>query len=161
MTPMFESIMASISEHQFTPQQVTWLRQEFSPLGSGGFDRKTMRWIIGGITAVGLAAFGLIWSEIDSVREELRGEISSVREELVSVREELRGEIVSVREELHGEIVSVREELHGEIVSVREELGFIRTELREEVRENRARIADLANGLVRIEAILEERLPRN
>ncbi|MXY16009.1 MAG: hypothetical protein F4Y57_03145 [Acidobacteria bacterium] len=48
------------------------------------------------------------------------------------------------------------------------EIGSVRTELRAEVRENRAAIsanrdaiAELAKGQARIEAILEERLPRN
>ena len=48
------------------------------------------------------------------------------------------------------EIGSVREELRAEIGSVREE-----------IRENRAAIAELAKGQARIEAILEERLPRD
>lgn len=47
------------------------------------------------------------------------------------------------------EIGSVREELRTEIGSVREE-----------IRENRAVIAELVKGQSRIEAILEERLPR-
>ncbi len=58
------------------------------------------------------------------------------------------------------EIGSVREDLGAEISSVR-------AELREEIRENRAAItanrdaiAELAEGQARIEAILEERLPR-
>ncbi len=41
------------------------------------------------------------------------------------------------------------------------EIGSVRTELREEIRENRAAIAQLAEGQARIEAILEERLPRD
>ena len=66
-------------------------------------------------------------------------------------------EIGSVREELRAEIGSVREELRAEISSVRGEIGSVR----EEIRENRAAIAELAKGQARIEAILEERLPRD
>ncbi len=62
-------------------------------------------------------------------------------------------EIGSVREELRAEISSVR----GEISSVRGEIGSVR----EEIRENWAAIAELAKGQARIEAILEERLPRD
>ena len=47
------------------------------------------------------------------------------------------------------------------------EIGAVRAELREEIRENRDAIganrdaiAELAKGMARIEAILEERLPR-
>ena len=56
----------------------------------------------------------------------------------------------------------------AEIGSVRAEIGSVRVELREEIRENRAAIAanqaaiaELAKGQARIEAILEERLPRD
>ena len=59
------------------------------------------------------------------------------------------------------EIGSVREELRAEISSVRGEIGSVRTELREEIQANRDAITELAEGLARIEAILEERLPRD
>ncbi|MDE0694944.1 MAG: hypothetical protein OXH76_03815 [Boseongicola sp.] len=62
----------------------------------------------------------------------------------------LWAEIGSVRDELRAEIGAVRIELRAEIGAVREE-----------VKENRAAIAELAKGIARIEAILEERLPRN
>ena len=62
---------------------------------------------------------------------------------------------------LWAEIGSVREELGAEIGFVRAEIGSVRTELRAEIRENRAAIAELAAGIARIEAILEERLPRD
>lgn len=61
-------------------------------------------------------------------------------------------EIGSVREELSSEIRSVR----GEISSVRDEIRSVR----DEIRENRAAIAELTKGQARIEAILNERLPR-
>ena len=54
------------------------------------------------------------------------------------------------------EIGSVREELRGEISSVRDEISSVR----DETRENRAAISELAEGQARIEAILNERLPR-
>ncbi len=59
-------------------------------------------WIIDGLTALGVVAFGVLWSEI----------------------------------------------------------GSVRAGLGEEIRENRAAIVELAKGQARIEAILEERLPR-
>ncbi|MYI67676.1 MAG: hypothetical protein F4103_02580 [Boseongicola sp. SB0673_bin_14] len=62
------------------------------------------------------------------------------------------------------EIGSVR----GEIGSVRGEIESVRTELRAEIRENRLAItelakgqAEIAKGLARLEAILQERLPRD
>ena len=91
-----------MNEHGFTQEQVAWLRREFGRRGDAGFDRPTLMWLLGGMTALGIAAAGFIWAEIGSVREELRGEIA----------------------------------------------------------ENRAEIAGLAKGQARIEAILEERLPR-
>ena len=73
-------------------------------------------WIIGGLAALGVVAFGLLWTEIGSVRAEVG-----------SLRAEMRQEIGSVRAE---------------------------------IRENRAAIVELAKGQARIEAILDERLPR-
>ncbi len=40
------------------------------------------------------------------------------------------------------------------------EIGSLREEVREEIRENRTAITELAKGQARIEAILDERLPR-
>ena len=89
--------------------------------------------VIGGaFFALGIAASSVLFSQIGSVREELRHEIGTVRGEISSVR----GEIGSLREELQGEISSLREELQGEINS-----------LREVVNDNRA-------ALARIEALL-------
>ena len=48
----------------------------------------------------------------------------------------------------------------AEIGSNRTEIGSVRAELLEEIRANRDAIAELAKGQARIEAILEERLPR-
>ncbi len=116
------------------------------------------------LVALGVAATGFLYSEIGFVREELRTEIGSVRTEISSVREELRTEIgsvrteiSSVREELRTEISSVREELRTEISSVRTEIGSVRTEissLRNQIQANGATLA-------RIEATLNERLPRD
>ncbi len=80
------------TDHGFTPQQMAWLRRNV-PLSGPAFDRPTLMWLIGGLTAIGVTVSGVLWTEIGSVREELRGEISSVREEL-------RGEISSVRDEV-------------------------------------------------------------
>ncbi len=117
--------MADVADHGFTPQQIRWLDRRFAVFR--GFDRPTVMWMVGGLTAIGIGAAGFLWAEIESLRVEVRGEIGSVR----------------------GEIGFLREELGGEIDS-----------LRDEVRENRAAITELAKGLARIEAILEERLPR-
>lgn len=44
---------------------------------------------------------------------------------------------------------------------LRTEIGSVREELRGEIAANRSAIAELAEGQARIEAILEERLPRD
>ena len=75
-----------------------------------GFDRPTQMWLFGGLFAAGLAVSGVLWSEIGSVRAELREEIR---------------------------------------------------ENRTAIAVNRDAISELAEGLARIEAILEERLPRD
>ena len=104
--------MADVADHGFTPQQIAWLDRRFAAFR--GFDRPTVMWLVGGLTALGIMAAGFLWAEIGSVHEELGEEIDSLREEL-----------------------------------------------REEIRENRAAITELTKGQARIEAILEERLPRN
>ena len=104
------------TSHGFTREQIEFLREALGRPSAQGFDRPTQMWLIGGLVVIGIAAVGLMWTEIGSVREELRAEIGSVRAEIGS--------------------------------------------LREEVLENRDAIAELAKGQARIEAILEERLPR-
>ena len=111
--------MADAAErHGFTREQIEFLRETLGRPSAQGFDRPTLMWLIGGIVAAGLLVSGALWTEIGSVREELRAELRS-------------------------------------------EIGSLRTELRVEIQENRAAIAELAKGQARIEAILEERLPRD
>ncbi len=62
---------------------------------------------------------------------------------------------------LWAEIGSVRDELRAEIGAVRSKIGSVRVELGEKIDANRDAIAELAKGQARIEAILEERLPRD
>ena len=120
--------MAGTAEqHGFTREQIEFLRETLGRPSTQGFDLPTLKWLIGGLVALGLVVSGFLWTEIGSLRTELGAEIGSVRAEI----------------------------------------GSVRTELREEVRENRAAIsanrdaiAGLAEGQARIEAILEERLPR-
>ena len=120
--------------HGFTREQIDFLRETLGRPPAQGFDWPTLKWMFGVLVAAGLAMSGFLWAEIGSVRDELRAEIGSVRAEIGSVR--------------------------AEIGSVRAEIGSVRTELREEIRENRVAITELAKGQARIEAILEERLPR-
>ena len=85
--------------HGFTQEQLDFLLETIARKSAQGFDRPTQMWLIGGLVAIGIAVAGVIWSEIGSVRDEVRA--------------------------------------------------------------NRAAIAELAKGQARIEAILEERLPRD
>ncbi|MXY17517.1 MAG: hypothetical protein F4145_17420 [Boseongicola sp. SB0675_bin_26] len=101
------------TSHGFTREQIEFLRETIGRPSAQGFDRSTLMAMFGGLVAVGLIVSGALWTEIGSVRDELRSEF--------------RTEIASVREE---------------------------------IRENRAAITELAKGQARIEAILEERLPR-
>lgn len=48
--------MAETAEHGFTPEQLAWLERRFNavrPAAFLGFDRATIMWIIGGLTALG------------------------------------------------------------------------------------------------------------
>ena len=142
---------AETTQMAFTDAQVAWLErwlEKRCPAAGRSLDRATQMWITGGLTALGVVAFGVLWTEIGS----LRAEIGSVRAEIGSVRAELQQEIGSVR----AEIGSVQ----AEIGSVRAEIGSARAELQQEIHENRAAILELAKGQARIEAILDERLPR-
>ncbi len=121
-------MQSATAKDAFTPEQVVWLEKRINAAWSQaerGFDKATLMWIIGGLTALGVAASAFLYNEIGSVRDELRTEIGTVRDEL-------RAEIGTVRDEL------------------RVEIGTVRTQ----VSDNRA-------SLARIEAILNERLPRN
>ena len=118
------------TRQSFTPEQIDLLEKRFKAhaerLGTNRVGEISMlKWAIGGLFVLGIAATGYLSTQIRSVEEELRTEIGSVEEEL-------RTEIESVRDEL-----------------------------REEITANRTQIAELARGQARIEAILEERLPRN
>ena len=107
--------MADAAErHGFTREQIEFLRETLGRPSAQGFDRLTLMWLFGGLVGLGLVVSGFLWTEIGSVRDELRAEIGSVRSELSA-----------------------------------------------EIKENRAAIAELAKGVTRIEAILEERLPRD
>ena len=114
--------------HGFTREQFDFLQKTFAYKSEPGFARQTQTWLFAGIVVLGIAATGFLWTEIGSVRGELRTEIGSVRTEISSVKHELQTEISSVGDEVH---------------------------------ENRTAILELVKGQSRIEAILEERLPRS
>ncbi len=86
-----------LTKNGFTQEQADALWKTFGRKTERSFDRSTLMWLIGGLTALGILLAGVIWAEIGSVRDELRSEIGSVRDEL-------RSEIGSVRDELRGEI---------------------------------------------------------
>lgn len=98
------------TSHGFTREQIDFLQETFARKSVQGFDRPTLMWLFGGLLLLGLAVPGVLWTEIGSVRDELRGEVR---------------------------------------------------ENRAAISANRAAIAELAEGQARIEAILEERLPRD
>ncbi len=117
-------MQSATAKDAFTPEQVVWLEKRINAAWSQaerGFDKATLMWIIGGLTALGVAASAFLYNEIGSVRDELRAEIGTVRAEIGTVRDELRVEIGTVR----------------------------------------AQVSDNRASLARIEAILNERLPRN
>ena len=77
--------MAETAKHGFTPEQLAWLEKRFNavrPVVDRGFDRATIMWIVGGLTALGVAVSGVLYAEIGSIREELRTEIGSVRDQV-------------------------------------------------------------------------------
>ena len=73
----------------FTDGQLVWLdrwlerRLEDRWPGVGrSFDRATIMWIIGGLTALGVVAFGVLRAEIGSVRAEVGSLRTEVHQEI-------------------------------------------------------------------------------
>ena len=81
---MLFGTMNTAAEHIFTPEQEAWLERRFgaSRPADRNFDRATIMWIIGGLTALGVAVSGVLYSEIGSLRDEFRGEIAGVRDQV-------------------------------------------------------------------------------
>ena len=87
---------AERNRHGFTPEQIDFLQELIARRAAQGFDRPTLMWLFGGLAAAGLAAFGVLWSEIGSVRDE----IGSVRDEL---SEEIRENRAAIAELAKGQ----------------------------------------------------------
>lgn len=67
--------MADTAEHGFTPAQLAWLEKRFNairPVADRGFDRATIMWMVGGLTALGVAASSILYTEIGSGRTPAR-----------------------------------------------------------------------------------------
>ncbi len=66
--------MAEATHHGFTPERVAWMDRRFGagqPAAHRSFDRPTIMWMVGGLTALGVAVSGVLYSEIGSVRDEV------------------------------------------------------------------------------------------
>lgn len=98
-----------LTKHGFTREQADALQKMFGRKAEQGFDRPTLMWLIGGLTALGVAVASIVWAEIGSVRNELREEISSVRDEL---REEIAANRTQIAELAKGQarILAILEE---------------------------------------------------
>ena len=132
--------MADVStwtENGFTREQAACLEERFvaSRQEQSTFDRQTLKWLFGGIVALGILLAGALYTEIKLLRTDIGNELAAIRTEIGSVR--------------------------TEIGSVRMEIGSVRMELGNEIMANREVTAELAERLARIEGILLDRLPRN
>ena len=90
---------ADTTQVAFTDGQLAWLdrwlerRLEDRWPGVGrSFDRATIMWIIGGLTALGVVAFGVLRAEIGSVR----AEVGSLRTEMQQEIRENRAAIIEL-----------------------------------------------------------------
>ena len=73
--------MAETAKHGFTPEQLAWLEKRFNavrPVADRGFDRATMMWIIGGLTALGVAVSGVLYAEIATVRDQVQANTAAL-----------------------------------------------------------------------------------
>ena len=50
------------------------------------YDKGTIKWLLGLLTAIWLAAFGVVYAKMDSTEKGLRAEIAAVRDDVASVR---------------------------------------------------------------------------
>lgn len=68
-------------KHGFTSEQLAWLEKRFDavrPVADRGFDRATIMWIIGGLTALGVAVSGVLYAEIGSVRDQVQANAAAL-----------------------------------------------------------------------------------
>ena len=73
--------MSETAKHGFTPEQLAWLEKRFNsirPVADRGFDRATIMWITGGLTALGVAVSGVLYAEISSVRDLVQANTASL-----------------------------------------------------------------------------------
>jgi len=81
--------MTDVVNHGFTQEQISWLDQRISFSVSSariqGGEISLLKWVIGGLFALGLATAGFLFAEIKSVS----AEVGSVREGIGSVREDV------------------------------------------------------------------------
>ena len=128
--------MADTTTHGFTREQLAWLDKRVGRAQDDNiaFDKATTKWFIGGIIALGLTASGFLYSEIRSLREDFQS---------------MQGDIRTMQGVIHT--------MQGDIKTNQEEIRLLREDnksLKEQVQANTA-------ALVRIETILDERLPKN
>ena len=83
---------ADTTQVAFTDGQLAWLdrwlerRLEDRWPGAGrSFDRATIMWITGGLTALGVAAFSVLRAEIGSLRTEMQQEIRENRAAIIEL----------------------------------------------------------------------------
>ena len=72
--------MVETVKHGFTPEQVAWLDRRFGagPAAERGFDRSTVMWMIGGLTALGVTVSGALYAEIRSVRDQVQANTAAL-----------------------------------------------------------------------------------
>ena len=153
--------MAESRNHTFTMEQIAWLDSRYrAGATSQSSDLASIKWIAGVLVVLGLATVGFLWTEIRNVQESILVLGQDLREENAILRQEFREENVILRQEVREEIGILRQEVGEEIDILRQEVSEEIGILRQEIRENRADISSLRENVSRIEAILEERLPR-
>ena len=73
---------AETTQMAFTDAQAAWLErwlEKRCPAAGRSLDRATQMWITGGLTALGVVAFGVLRAEIGSARAELQQEVRENR----------------------------------------------------------------------------------
>ncbi len=69
--------MAETAKHGFTPEQLAWL-ESGSACRRPWFPAGQIMWIIGGLTALGVAVAGILCAEIGSLRDQVQANTASL-----------------------------------------------------------------------------------
>ena len=151
------SALAETTVHGFTPEQLAWLDRRVNSAhpDSIAFDKSTIKWLIGGLTTLGLAVSGILYMEISSLQET----IGSMQNDIRTIQSDIKTNQANIQS-IQADIQIVQAVIQTNQTDIRANQGEIRL-LREDNKSLREQVQANMAALVRIETVLDERLPKN